>query len=719
MSLRPSAPKRRRVALRTLACAALFLASSMGEVAGQTLEVRVRAGFFGYLAQGRPFPITATLDNQTGVALNARLVLEGGVGILPAEIVAREFDLAPGAGRQVTLLGPPFRGQSLGLRLRLSRAVDVGVEWQGGEREETLDVKEVSIHLESSRFFSTVPSLGLAMGNRGRHVADVLSKSGGRLGSAMWLFQASDQSVPLVFMDPADFPDSHLALDGVPLTFWFDPEPGAWQNPAQAEGLMDWVRFGGTLVIFAADRPDRLRDPNLAPFLPIRSAVSSVVTYPRLRFAQQVEPGRGPVIRGTLRAGAVWKSAARRFKDGAARGVGFGRYEWSVGRGRIILPNFDPLNWDQGDGSALAEALASSAGIAVENGSVRMGGPGGRGSAAFSAPILDDLLQNGNLLAPEEGLFFLLGFVFVVLIGPVDYVFLKRRGKLHWSPITLVVYSAVFTGGAFLATLLLFAPDEEVNRVAVLDLVQDEQGRELADGYLYQGVYEPLGATVSCDVPNWRVFGVTSATGEFDRLGSVGRQVWDGAGRQFPVMEIPFNGFRLSGSRISGEVSETVTCRWEKQEDGSFGVVVRNGFGRPLRDMRVLAGGGVYRFLGSLEPGETRVLRLNEPTDVRPASLGALRGSSRRDEMQLRRAADILLRFMSIQGERPIDIEDRFRLAVPTMFPWAAPPGGVRPEDAYFLASTTSIPFEDALAGRKHGFDIVVLRRRIPPRTSE
>ncbi len=707
-----------RTALARLACVALFLAASVGPANAQTLEVRVRAGFFGYLIQGHPFPITATVENGSGFALEARLVLEDGVGILPTEIVGRKFSLAAGAGRQITLLGPPFRGQSLGLRLYLSRAVDVGVEWQGGEREEILAVKEVSIRLESAQFFSTVPSLGLVLGDRGRHVADVLSTRGGRLGSANWLFQASDQFVPLVSMDPISFPDSHLALDGVPLIFWFDPEPGAWQNPAQADALMDWVRFGGILVIFTADRADRLRDPSLTPFLPVHSAAVGVMAYPRLRSASRVDPGRGPVLRGALRADAVWKSAASRFEKGTTADVGLGRYEWSVGRGRIVLANFDPLNWDQGDGTALAWALASSAGIAVRNGSVRTGGYVGRRSVAFAAPMLDGVLQNGNILAPNVGLFVFLGLVFVVLIGPVDYMVLKRRGKLHWSPITLLVYSALFSGGAFLATMLLFAPDEEVNRVVVLDLLQDEQGRELAEGYLYQGVYEPLGATVPCDVPAWRIYGLTATGNEFNRLGGSGRQVWDGAGRQFPVMEIPFNGFRLSGNRISGEVSETVTCRWERQEDGSFGLVVHNGFGNALENMRVVKDGKLYLFRGTLRAGESKTFALVRARDIRGGNLAVLRGSSQRDALELSHAARVLLRTMSRRVTDSADDRHRYRRNVSPPFPWVSPPGG-ETGDAFFLASTTAPPFEDALVGRRHGFDLVIVRRRVPSRNSE
>ncbi len=709
-----SSTKRRCGVDRILVCALLFLASVAGRADSQTLEVRVRAGFFGYLVRGRPFPITATLENRTGFALEARLVLEDDVGILPTEIVGRDFNLAAGAGRQITLLGPPFHGQSLGLRLHLSRAVDIGVEWQGGEREETLAVKELSIRLESARFFSTVPRLGLALGDRGRHVADVLSSRGGRLGSANWLFEASGEFVPLVYMDPVDFPDSHLGLDGISLIFWFDPEPDAWQNPAQADALIDWVRFGGTLVICTADRADRLSDPSLARFLPIRSPVASVAAYPRLRAVRSVDPGRGPVLRGTLRADAAWKSMAGYFEKGSGPAVGLGRYEWNVGRGRIVLPNFDPMNWDQGDARALPAALASSAGVAVQNGSVDL-----EGAVNRYGRVIGDVLQNGNILAPDVGFFVFLGVLFVILIGPVDYRFLKRRGKLHWSPITLLVYSVAFSGGAFLATMLLFAPNEEVNRVAILDLSQDEEGRELAEGYFYQGVYEPLGATVSCDVPHWRIYGLVSSRGEFRRLGKSGKQVWDGAGRQFSVLDIPFNGFRAAENRISGEVSETVTCRWERQKDGSFGLVVHNGFRRPLRNLRVAKGDGRHYVLeGALEPGASHTFILGRARDVLPGELGMLRGPLRRNERQLRRLTDVLLRSMSTWRTGSKELKRRRHQVMSPRIPWAIPPG-VSEGEMFLLASTTALPFEDALAGRRNGFNLVVVRRRIPSRNSE
>ena len=99
-------------------------------------------------------------------------------------------------------------------------------------------------------------------------------------------------------------------------------------------------------------------------------------------------------------------------------------------------------------------------------------------------------------LPPIQGLIALLG-AYILLIGPINYLVLKRLDRREWAWVTMPALIVAFAVAAYGFGSLLRGSEVIVNEVAI---VRGAPGATEGTAQAYLGVFSPSRGTY---VPNW------------------------------------------------------------------------------------------------------------------------------------------------------------------------------------------------------------------------
>jgi hypothetical protein len=210
-------------------------------------------------------------------------------------------------------------------------------------------------------------------------------------------------------------------------------------------------------------------------------------------------------------------------------------------------------------------------------------------------------------LPSVQGLALLLG-VYIVLVGPVNYVVLRWRKRLHWAWITIPLITALFSGGAFGVGYAMRGTDLIVNKIAIVAL----QPNGVAHVDTYMGLFSPSQQSYEVEIdrdsllsplnPDSRPFSPTGAS-------AVGEAVFI-QGRPARVRGLTVNQWSMQ-TFMSEDTWQDVgrIVADLRVEDQSLVGTVRNETGLDLRDAVVVLGSEFAR-LGDLEAGQQVDVRL-------------------------------------------------------------------------------------------------------------
>jgi hypothetical protein len=480
-------------------------------------------------------------------------------------------------------------------------------------------------------------------------------------------------------------------------------------------------------VILSAQRPESFTTELLSGFWPDPPRAQAT-SYPcplgvpdeswkHSGFVLEVDPVRG--VRRVTPTADSWLSD-----------IPLLRAERNLGEGKVVLAGFDPFIYDLSNAALFNLALNGVSGIGGRFVDHSSRSPDQESNGPFGGAVFQDLLLNENVLRPSLGLFVLLGVAFVVLIGPVDYKLLKRLGKLHWSPVTLIVYTALFAGTCIGATYFIFAPDEEVNRVAMLHLTETPSGEDWVHGWLYHGIYAPIGGAFQPHTEGFDAFGAAVVQGVFvddfgnPRTGSMHSEPQNflGAGRQPVGVELGFNSFREIATRIAGRPDGTIEITVQKSSEPGFefDVTVHNGLGAPLEGAVVLDVSTAVR-LGDIPAGGDATGRLRRGGAPSLGEMAASTGGPGQPFRASRHWGRLtpedgipvpLRRFIEASAVRGLVNPETLRGAGRSDrdFPGEIS-GHLRAGRAALMGWTRSLPFRDPAAGDSRGFTYVHLRK--------
>jgi hypothetical protein len=393
-----------------------------------------------------------------------------------------------------------------------------------------------------------------------------------------------------------DLPERPEPLSGLAVVVWAG-DAGALTE-GQRESLERWVADGGQLVVLGgADW--QARTAGIEHLLPVEglAAVDDVDHTPLAAWVGSEDPLEPDTIAtGVLRDGARSLVADA---DGAPMA------SWhAVGSGRVVLFGTDlaldgyrtwagsPLLWTR--------VLDTGLGLAEFFGG---GFPDREAATSAMAQALNTL---PSLDVPPAELLLALIVAYILLIGPVSYVVLRRidRRELAWLTAPLLV--VVFTASTYGIGNALKGTDVIVNQIAVL---RSTSGGNLASVEAYAGVYSPSRSTYDVLVEADALVAPIRADQFFDGRSSAAQLTADqGEPARLHDLGVSARGFEYVRADAVVEHPSPLDVAWSTDDGDLVGTVTNVGT-EPLSDVAFITSGG-GEMIGDLAPGATGEFRI-------------------------------------------------------------------------------------------------------------
>jgi hypothetical protein len=199
--------------------------------------------------------------------------------------------------------------------------------------------------------------------------------------------------------------------------------------------------------------------------------------------------------------------------------------------------------------------------------------------------------------------------VYLLVIGPVDHLVLKKLGKQMWTWVTFPTYVALFSALIYFIGYKLRAGESEWNELHVVDVMPRGERAELR-GRTYASIYSPVNARYALqnDLPH------ATLRGEF-------QGPWAGGQENSRItVEQRNRGFKAEVF-VPVWTSQLYVSDWLESADmplsaqvsaagDEWQVTVQNRLGEKISEARVVLGGRLFE-LGALDPGQTRDFRFD------------------------------------------------------------------------------------------------------------
>ncbi|MBA2254835.1 MAG: hypothetical protein H0W07_06960 [Chloroflexi bacterium] len=280
----------------------------------------------------------------------------------------------------------------------------------------------------------------------------------------------------LVTLAPNALPRRVEAWSAIDRLIWQDID-SAQLDADQLASLETWVAAGGQLVIAGGTTGIATLAAFPEALLPYRPRGTVDVEASQLTDMLGTLPAGAaklPALEGTLLRGTVL----------ARSGDGVVAAQAPIGSGSVTLIGFDPgTSWLKGTAAATTfwrRALPPS-------------GTGGVNPLLLpdDSQIVNALQQLPAVELPPIDQLFLLLLGYIALVGPVNYLVLRRLDRREWAWITMPVLVALFAAAAYTLGAGLKGSDVVINEVAI---VRAAQGTERGLGQVYIGIFSPARA---------------------------------------------------------------------------------------------------------------------------------------------------------------------------------------------------------------------------------
>lgn len=283
---------------------------------------------------------------------------------------------------------------------------------------------------------------------------------------------------------------------GVDKAFWESLADA--QHARQRKAIVEWVRRGGRLIVSVganADLLDAVKE--LKDILPatIQPGSKKMITDLAYNWTAANVNDRG----GNLQASEFPVVAIQPRADRPTHVIldnNAGR-PWAVqgshGLGRVTLFAFDfdrPPFTEWPKRPPFWENIINFAGHSLPAGSLNINRYGSSNKYdEFSQQLQGSLDYFEGVPVVSFGWVALFILIYIVLIGPIDYLFLKKVvRKLEWTWITFPVIVITVSAGAYFAAYALKGKDLKINKVDVVDV--DLAGKRV-DGNTWFTLFSP------------------------------------------------------------------------------------------------------------------------------------------------------------------------------------------------------------------------------------
>jgi len=407
--------------------------------------------------------------------------------------------------------------------------------------------------------------------------------------------------VDLVDVSLAELPERAEALRSFDCLVFNDVDTSSL-TPEQAAALEAWVQKGGRLVVgggAGARRTAAGLPGSLLPVVP-RSEVEmdSVDALAGLAGGEAIRvPGPFLVATGDANEGHSL-AAEGELALVRERLVGSGSVDW-VALDLSTSP-FDAWSGTTAFWEALLSPGAAYPPWMAQDMSARQMQAGNMTYALSNLPAMD--------LPSVQGLALLLA-VYVLVVGPVNYLVLRWRKRLQLAWVTIPLLTLLFAGGAFGLGYALRGSDVILNKISIVGLQADGN----ASMSSYVGLFSPSQRSYEIQVPGshllsplnpdynpWGAGGLATA-GEMVFVQGQAGAVRGLAVNQWSMQTLLVEGTWPGFGQINSDL---------RLEGQSMAGRVRNDTGYTLHDSVLILGNGFVR-LGDLAPGQEAAIKMD------------------------------------------------------------------------------------------------------------
>lgn len=401
----------------------------------------------------------------------------------------------------------------------------------------------------------------------------------------------SAQPATIVALTPDDLPDRVEGWGPLDRLVWQDVPTDRLSND-QLAALRAWVAGGGRLVLLGGTSGSGVfgaLPEELLPYLPTTTV--------------EVEPAELGVFLGELPAGAAALPASagllERGRALARSGDLTAAAATTYGRGSVTLIGFDPATaWLAGSraGAALWRVALPSGGNGIQTNPGNLTDDGQLVQALYLLPTLD---------LPPIGLLIGLLVLYTLLIGPLNYLVLRRLDRREWAWVTMPALVLAFSVGSYGLGLNLHGADTIVNE---LSIVSGSAGTDAGRARVYVGLFSPSRRTFDVELSGPLL--VTSPISEFQQstFSQAGLDVVQSERARVRGLEVGVSDLRM----FRGEIATAAPL--VEADLRLVGAVlqgsVTNRSGRTLENAGVAIGPRVAR-LDELTDGETAAVSID------------------------------------------------------------------------------------------------------------
>jgi hypothetical protein len=387
----------------------------------------------------------------------------------------------------------------------------------------------------------------------------------------------------IITVPPGDLPTRVEAWSAIDRLVWQDVDT-TLLTEEQLTALSAWVSAGGILVVAGGTTGTSTLGglpPDLLPFLPTGTVDVAEADLAALLGDLPDDAGSVPAVAGTLTDGVVLGRSGDQVFAAQRR----------VGQGTVTVLGIDPAtDWLAGTDTASSlwrRFLPANANGAVINPL----------TLADDNQIVQALSNLPSVDLPDLGVLFALLLLYIALIGPINYLVLRRLDRREWAWVTMPVLVGVFAVAAYALGATLKGTDTIVNQVGI---VRTSPGSDTGLGQVYVGIFSPTRASYDVNVSNGALLTNPLSVQQNQNGTPLDVQQGDtGRLRDFQVGFAVLRTFRAEAPVRVPRLETDLAYR-----DGSVVGTLTNRSELPLHDVIVNLGRGVQTFR-EIAPGQS------------------------------------------------------------------------------------------------------------------
>lgn len=382
-------------------------------------------------------------------------------------------------------------------------------------------------------------------------------------------------------------PDQAAALMTLNALYLHDLDTSTLQA-GQRDALSLWVQAGGQLIVSGGVNGPQVAS-GVADLLPVE--LDSGLSQGSLAALGQIGTGGAPPTAQTALNNVRPRANAAPLAGNSGTAL---LYRQALGSGSVTFTTFDlaSLRGWTGEGGLWQNLLKPTQmqSIAAE-------------SRLSQNNLLQRVLRSGASSLPSAALLLLLLAMYLVIIGPLNYLVLRRLGRLDWAWLTIPVLVLFFSAAFYLVGFGLRGGQSQLNQIAIVSATEG-QPRGMATAYV--GLFSPRRTRYTVQFPAETL--VSEARSWRDSGDSVETVRYTDAAVEVADVLVDVGSVRTLVAETMVDVPVSVQSALRMQSGDVTGTVQNIG-AEPLEDARIIRDRSIQS-LGTIAPGQTAQVSL-------------------------------------------------------------------------------------------------------------